>query len=291
MMRFEQKKSEKYQQEFTEGMHHLTTSLEGERKRESQRLHIIKTGEGNPDACKRGLSSQALANSLVSWFRDKDLMECKRWAYVSAKLERIELQESYELILGSPMVSNLFAAWTWLVSDCAEMIEWRRQFEPFGNFTGEEPRPKEITKSDCDRIYAGYQLTFALRGEWDRLGERAERWLANPPPSIQKVTPDMRFFLALAKGNIAEMEEQLREITSPKQRRWRWDWQDPYSYRLISDEAVVYAKLAWMHGYQVDVDTPYIPKEWLPISPIAKYEEPKHWEFSRAFDINQPLPT
>ena len=286
-----QSRTDEYKHEFEEGMNHVIGHLQSDIESESRRLGFINTGEGNPDACMRALSSQALASALVAWFRDNDLTECKRWAFVSAKLQRIRQQKSDWLVFGNPLVSNLFGSWTWLISDCVELIDWRRRFEPFRGLSGEEPKPKEMTKSIYGDIYIGYQLTLALRGEWDRLGARAERWLANPPSSIQKVTPDMRFFLALAGGNIAEMEAQLREITTPRQRRWRGEWQHGYSYRLISDEAVVYAKLAWMHGYQVDVDTPYIPKEWLPIAPIANYEEPDHWEFSRTFDINQPLPT
>ena len=290
--KFKQSRSNKYQQEFDEGMHHVISSLEGDKKKESRRLHIIKTGEGDREWCIRFLRSQSIASSLVAWFRDNELTECKRWAFVAAKLERISLQKEWAL-LDSPLVENLFQPWIWLISDCEELIDWRRRFEPYGDLTGKEDErlPKGITKSRHNDIYVGYQLTLALRGEWDRLGERAERWLTSPPPSIKKVTPDTRFFLALAKGDVAGMEAELREITTPRQRRWRGEWQHGYSYRLISDEAVVYAKLAWMHGYQVDVETPYIPKEWLPIAPLADYKEPEDWEFCRAFDINQPLPS
>lgn len=44
-----------------------------------------------------------------------------------------------------------------------------------------------------------------------------------------------------------------------------------YAADLISTEAVIYAKIAWFHGYEVRVDSPYIPTEWLSVEPLAKY--------------------
>ncbi|MCY1554464.1 hypothetical protein D9M68_910380 [compost metagenome] len=52
--------------------------------------------------------------------------------------------------------------------------------------------------------------------------------------------------------------------------------------------ATLFAKLAWRKGYELDVDTPWIPKEWLPIRPNETYEDP--WLFMKSFDIWQPFP-
>ena len=46
---------------------------------------------------------------------------------------------------------------------------------------------------------------------------------------------------------------------------------------LISTPAVIYAKIAWLHGCKVVVDTPYIPAEWLPMDPLPHYDN--HYRF------------
>jgi Immunity protein 49 len=46
---------------------------------------------------------------------------------------------------------------------------------------------------------------------------------------------------------------------------------------LISTPAFIYAKIAWRHGYEVVVDSPFVPSEWLPISPLDRYEN--HYAF------------
>jgi hypothetical protein len=51
----------------------------------------------------------------------------------------------------------------------------------------------------------------------------------------------------------------------------------------IANHATLYAKIAWRHGHELAVDTPMIPKEWLPVQPLAAYEDP--YEFMRAYEI------
>ena len=55
-----------------------------------------------------------------------------------------------------------------------------------------------------------------------------------------------------------------------------------YTADLICTPAVIYSKLAWRHGYEIVVDSPYIPKEWLPITPLDTYEDP--FEFMKAYN-------
>ncbi|MDY7552405.1 Imm49 family immunity protein [Pseudomonas sp. FG1] len=88
---------------------------------------------------------------------------------------------------------------------------------------------------------------------------------------------DNEFFIALAEGDKSKMESVLRELTTPVSIKRRFDSENGYSEGLISTFGVIYAKIAWRHGYEVVVDTPYIPSEWLPVKPLAHYDA--HYEF------------
>lgn len=278
-----------YEDTFQQGISHVLSDLNSSKKYEEKFLQTVKKNEGNVEACMLQLSGLSLANSIVIWFCNHDLIEFKRWSYVSAKIERIRQQASIWQIVNSPLVHNLFSSWSWLASDYENLISWRTQFEPFMGWTGDQGRPKEISKDDYDLMFAGYQLTLALRKEWDRLGERSERWLANPPPKIKRIAPDMQFFLALAKGDVPGMEAAMLELVTPKQRKWRDNWHSGLTHRLFSEEAVVYGKLAWRNGYQVQVESPYVPMEWLPVKQLPEYVDPPEYEFMHGFDIHQPL--
>jgi hypothetical protein len=107
-----------------------------------------------------------------------------------------------------------------------------------------------------------------------RLAERAEHFLQAIPPKMKSYAVDQRFYLALAKGNPGAMQEALTELTSPKVnevRRNRLDF--AFSDPFIATLATMYAKIAWRHGFRIEVETPLIPKEWLPVTPLNNYED------------------
>lgn len=49
--------------------------------------------------------------------------------------------------------------------------------------------------------------------------------------------------------------------------------------------ATVLAKIAYRHGYELDIDSPYVPKELLPVQPLTDYIDPFD------FMLEYPLPT
>ena len=84
------------------------------------------------------------------------------------------------------------------------------------------------------------------------------------------------------------MENVLAELTSPKIARVRnYGMAFAFTEHFISTFATLYAKLAWMWGYELEMDTLFIPKEWLPIAPLETY--PKPWDFMKDFEIFTPL--
>ena len=57
----------------------------------------------------------------------------------------------------------------------------------------------------------------------------------------------------------------------------RKDDDSGYMADLVSSAAVIYAKIAWLHGHEVRVNSPYIPEEWLPCTPLDRYDA--HYSF------------
>lgn len=214
----------------------------------------------------------------MAWFSDHDIIKFKQWSYTSGKIDRIIYQKSPDRGVWSPLPQRNAMLWP-LLSDHSQLVEW------FGTFDAIDV--KRASKSGTFE-FETYQSKLALRGEWDNLGERSERFLADIPQRMARFAPDNRFFLALAKGDVGAMESALAEMVTPKELKWRNEDQG-YTGWFIVCEAVIYAKIAWRHGYEVAVDTPWIPAEWLPVKPLDAYHDP--YPFMQAFDIDMPLPT
>lgn len=216
---------------------------------------------------------------MFIWFAKGDLQQVKQWSYLSAKAKRMHYQiKPYSWFPSYEFLSAL-------LSDNQEIIDWYAAHQSSYNVNRYEIAARDNPESPT---FHGYQMILALNNQWDELRERCERILNMELKRDKKYLVDHRFYLGLANGDQAAMEEALAELTSPKVAKVRnYEFAFGLTEQLIATHAVIYAKLAWLKGYPVQVDTPWIPKEWLPIKPLKNYVEP--WEFMQKFDLWTPL--
>ena len=198
---------------------------------------------------------------------------------MSAKLERMVFQhEPFEWFPSYKFFSPL-------LSDNQEIIDWYRKHRISYDYDRSDIKDRDNPKQPA---FYGYQMILALNHEWDRLAERCEQILSMSLRKDKKYLIDHRFYLALAKGDKTQMEAVLTELTSPKIAKVRnHEFVFTFTEHFIATHACMYAKLAWLNGYEVEIDTPWIPKEWLPIQPLENYLQP--WDFLREFDIWTPF--
>jgi hypothetical protein len=250
---------------------HVKSHLDGGFRDIEGTVQNIVQGRGDPMACALDLSRHALASAIFAWFGNHDLNAMKQWFFVAGKLDQLyyQMQENDpEWGRGFP---KLFKP---LLSDHNALIDWFAHYDLAYDM-------KRVENHKTHDFWA-YQAIVAIRGDWPRLIERCERIIADPPGASkeQKYLVDHHFYLALAKGDIEKMQSALQEIVSPKAIQARLDYESGYTADLISTPAVIYAKIAWRHGYKVKVDSPYVPQEWLPNEPLKQYDN--HYGFFKS---------
>lgn len=239
----------------------------------ARKVQFLASGGGDPYACAIGLARHYLGKAMLAWFEERQLEHFKQYMYAVAKLERIAFQAEPGRRVADPVYLGA------LLCDNSALLNWFTTY---------------VVTTDADRSgpksheFRWAQMMHSLRGNWPVVEQRANQVLDLAPPLQKKFMADHRFYLSLARGDIAGMETALAELTSEKMARVRND-ELPFglTHFFVGTHAVMYAKLAWIHGFQVHVDTPYIPPEWLPAVPLAEYKDPH--DFMRAFDIGQPL--
>nr|WP_301540015.1 Imm49 family immunity protein [Ralstonia pickettii] len=192
----------------------------------------------------------------------------RQWCYVSGRL--IQLRYSLETDTTGPG-GKMLQLLQPLLSNNNALIDWFAHYDQAYDL-------KRVENHKSHDFWA-YQAILALRGEWERLTERCEKVISDPPidKTEQKYLADHSFYLALARGDIDKMQEILGQLVTSKAVRARSDDDGGYAADLISSAAVIYAKIAWRHGYQVKVDSPYIPGEWLPVEALSQYKN--HYNF------------
>ena len=92
------------------------------------------------------------------------------------------------------------------------------------------------------------------------------------PKNQQELKLDYEFYKALLSKDKSKCEEILEQLVSPKIHKKRND--NAILSKYVSQPALGYAKLAWRQGLEVEVNSPLVPKEILPIEPLDNYEIP-----------------
>ncbi|BBN63812.1 Imm49 family immunity protein [Pseudomonas fragariae (ex Marin et al. 2024)] len=139
------------------------------------------------------------------------------------------------------------------MSDDYSLVKWFSEENDSAFNLGRAESPKHIEFVAC-------QVILAIRGEWDKLKERCGIFLSSPSVSLRKYVPDLEFYSALASGKTDKMSKAIEVIVSPKFLSSRAGSENGYTDGLISTFAVIYSKIAWMHGFQVNIKFPYISK-------------------------------
>jgi hypothetical protein len=89
------------------------------------------------------------------------------------------------------------------------------------------------------------------------------------------------FYEGLAERNKAKMEQGITAFLQPKIHN-KLSSALPLVGEFIAHPALGYAKLAWYKGIEVEIDSPFVPREWLPIQPL-KDEEYVDYDFVKAY--------
>jgi hypothetical protein len=235
----------------------------------SNLIFNLEHNKGSPSGSAGLLESNAEARAMHAWFAQRNLSATKQWAYVSAKLCQLvyqfRLTEHGKTFTYGP-VGKMLTLRKALLSDNDVVIGW------FANFDEayDQRRIEDHKTSD----FMAYQTIVALRGDWPRLLARSQAVLADPPGASRekKYLSDHQFFFALAQGDVEGMQNALCRLLTPRALAARYDHESGFTADLVSSYAFIYAKIAWRHGYEVKVDSPFLPPEWLPRAPLQQYD-------------------
>lgn len=242
----------------------IAIKIDEQRYAVSHPAKMITEKRGSLSGCLRSLLSHHLLKSIYAWAAHGDLQSFKWNAYVATKIHYIHSVEVEAEAIGRE--GEYFYA---LFSDCEPLIQWMIGLAPLNS-----GQWSYISKVG-DSFYRQYQMTLALRGDWPQLIQRCETFLRGMPKGMKRFAVDFRFYLALANGDLAGMRASLTELTSPKVAKVRNEvFELAFACDFVGCHATMYAKIARRHGYVIDIQTPLIPPEWLPLEPLPEYRDP-----------------
>jgi Immunity protein 49 len=194
---------------------------------------------------------------LHSFFFKDDILTSKQHFYTCGMLDVVGISQYNSAILEYGLNHLSYA----LLSDCVPLIQ-RYALLAHSNYE------KTIQNGNAT---ASYVLQCLIRDDWAGY----ERGIALMRTKALKKYPNMHldisFYESIAEKNTAKAEAVLAEFVSPKVHKQR-NKHHILLNEFISHPALGYAKLAWLKGMQVEVNSPLVPQALLPVVPLAVYK-------------------
>lgn len=115
-----------------------------------------------------------------------------------------------------------------------------------------------------------YCIQQVMKENWERVEWSIEIMKTKNSKLRKAILPDILFFEALIEKNETRMFEAIMQLLKDHKKRNK---HMGISQQYISIPALTYTKLAWLNGFEIEIDHPLIPKELLPFEPLRNYDE------------------
>ena len=168
-----------------------------------------------------------------------------------------------------------------ILSDNTEVIEKFAHLDTVHLLWGEyQPSYQEakFKPSKYDPRYRTHALQAVLRNDWKDYQEI--KALANQ--KINKLREVVQFefgiYDAIYERDKDKIIEIVQTLLKPKvHKAYNKDFSEEFNGDIWSHHPVMFTKLAWMNGLEIEIDNPLVPMELMPVKPLDQYDY--HYDF------------
>lgn len=217
-------------------------------------------------------------NGFREWLFDANISSLKQWFYVSSllRIESTRYPGGFSYTMSTPD-EFIFP----ILSDNEEVIKKFAHLDTVHLLWGEfEPSYQEakFKPSKDDPRYRTHALQAVLRHDWEdyqKIKEVAEQ-------NIHKLREVVQFefgcYEAIYNKDKDKIIEIIQTLLSPKvHKAYNKDFAEEFSGEIWSHHPVMFTKLAWMNGLEIEIDHPLVPMALMPIKPLEHYDY--HYDF------------
>jgi hypothetical protein len=239
-----------------DGITKLLNFLEVDKTSEQERLQNFYLGK---KGIRLGMSAMILvenwvARALRSFYVEKNLSHAKQDFYVASKLKIFGLSHDGGRSLGTPL--PLLCA---LLSDSKDAI---------AALTSPEVQEVLVNRHDhrCGEFNT-HMLQLAIRGDDDALRLKIEKLAMRGSKRMRNdASKGIDFFSLLLHADKPALESLIQE------KHVRIKENDTLLENFMAYTATFETKLCWLRGLKVQIDSPLVPMEFMPIDPLPIYD-------------------
>lgn len=240
----------------TEIVERKRRGLEAHLEHMPQAIEMIRFGgkSFNPSGCYDSLSSDHICLGIFDYFVNGKKASLKQHLHVAMllKIAAIALYDYQRFQVGDEI---RFA----LLSDNPVLIDAIAKLAP-PYFVGGCGNP-------LNAEFKVHMWQLAIRGDYEALQAKVERLAKNGRKKDRALPAQGKdFFSLLMLGDKQGLEDLITQHAKGKS-------QDALTEDFMCFEATIEAKICWLKGIQVHIDSPLLPMELMPIEPLEHYDD------------------
>ena len=248
--------------------------IRNQKKQEKTDLEIIKTRIGSPSNCMVSLKLLYDFQAGLNLLKYQNVDKFKENMFVSGKLYLMSKEVINYFITGH--YTKIFPI---IMSSNVEM---RNFLVKNMNEILYEKNIKEYAMTGMSGLrFLNKNILLALKGDFEQLKERSEKFIEKSPKTHKKRIIDHEFYIALCDGNIEEMQKIIYRMLEKKTAKVMLYDIEVFFSDFLHIQALLFSKIALLHGYNLEIDHVNAPKELIDNTPLAEYPEP--YEFMKKF--------
>ena len=261
-----------------ESLYVMVTFYQGQE--DERKLLIVDRIKKNQQhgAVYESLARGCSYKGLYALASENDINCLKQWFYVSSllRIESARYFGSFSYTMSTPD-EFIFP----ILSDNTEVIEKFAHLDTVHLLWGEyEPsyQKAKFNPSKDDPRYRTHALQAVLRHDWQDYQKIKE--VANQ--KINKLREVVQFEFGIYDAIYEKDKDKIIEIVQtllkPKvHKAYNKDFGEEFNGEIWSHHPVMFTKLAWMNGLEIEIDNPLVPMELMPIKPLEHYDY--HYDF------------
>lgn len=215
----------------------------------------------------KSLAKNTSIRGFNAFYFEHDVSATKQWFYLTAKL----LAKSCEYTKGWNMWTPhefIFA----LLSDSPEIIEVYKKLDTQNN--SDYPPLQECYELPKEGRFYVLLMQYLLRSDWHTIEQMWETYQQKIKKQDSYHIDEFQFYFALRDGDTQIMREIITRYLAPRTHKYlNKHIVMEFSGEFWSHRPTMYSKLAAMFGYELDIEHKLIPKELIPVRPLAHYDD------------------
>ena len=223
-------------------------------------------------AVYESLARNSTYKGLYALAKNENILELKQWFYVSSLLRIESCKYAGGWNMWTPH-AFIFA----LLTDNQGLIDKYSILTTANDDDHHKPLSEAVDYPKEGRFDV-LRFQAVLRQDWNAVNQMKEIFHEKIKKPKNFELWEIDFYDALQKKDANAAQQIIYEYLHPKIHQYlNQHLVEEFSGEIWSHQPVMFTKLAWMNGLEIEIDNPLVPMELMPIKPLEHYDY--HYDF------------